>query len=108
MSGPCVKTRVIATLITRDGQRFVGENDCENPQDVCPRADYAFGEGYHFCWEVCEQKAHAEINAIHKAGKFACESTIYLEGHTRCCDNCQGECDELDINVIIGSPPNDH
>lgn len=33
LRGPCAKRRVVCTIILRDsGVRFVGENDCANPQ----------------------------------------------------------------------------
>ncbi len=39
MTGSCAKQVVRATIVTPDGQRFVGENDCRTPQQECPRGD---------------------------------------------------------------------
>lgn len=105
MRGPCIKQRVFATLISPEGFRFYGENDCANPQTICPRSGMGPSIGYHLCWEVCEQESHAEVSAIKKAGSFARGSTIYVEGHNYICDNCLHTCSELNINVLIGIPP---
>lgn len=105
MTGPCAKQRVIATVVTIDGERFVGENDCENPQDVCPRAGMATGEGYHLCHEICRQTGHAEINALKAAAGKASGATIYIEGHTYACAACKGACQAAGARIVIGSPP---
>lgn len=56
----CAKTIVIATL--HAGKRsFLGVNYCHTPQQVCPRLP---GEGYEKCHTVCNQVAHAEVDAI--------------------------------------------
>jgi deoxycytidylate deaminase len=101
----CAKQTVTATIITADGQRFVGTNFARNPQDACPRADMPSGVGYHMCAEICQQPAHAEVNAIRHAGDLARGAILYLEGHSYACPDCQQACDHAGIRQIIVSPP---
>lgn len=106
MKGPCVKQRVIATIITLSGKRFVGENDCANPQTVCPRAGMKTGEGYHLCSSICKQTGHAEENALKAAGRKAFGATIYIQGHSYACEPCKRACaKEGVVSLIIGNPP---
>lgn len=105
-AGPCVKQTVTATIITTDGERFVGTNDCLNPQTVCPRAGMPTGVGYELCQTVCRQTAHAEVNAINKARSRAKGGVLYLEGHTYACEPCKQACADAGIaEIIIGPPP---
>lgn len=107
MNGPCKKQIVTATIVTADGRRFVGTNDCETPQEVCPRADMPSGVGYELCKSVCNQTGHAEINALRAAGPGLSDATLYLEGHTYACDHCKEMCKSCGIKeIIIGPPPN--
>ena len=101
MNGPCAKQRVIAVIITPDGERFSGENFCENPQIICPRGDMPSGIGYHLCKEVCNQKSHAEISAISAAGEKAKDSTLFLYGHTYACESCKKAADVAGILKIV-------
>lgn len=89
--GPCAKQTVTATIVTSAGERFVGTNDCANPQTSCPRdaAGMKTGEGYHLCGEVCQQTDHAEINALRAAGEKARDGVMYIEGHTYACEPCR-------------------
>jgi deoxycytidylate deaminase len=89
--GPCAKQTVTATIVTPTGERFVGTNDCANPQTTCPRDVYGYktGEGYHLCEEVCRQTGHAEVNALRAAGEKARGATMHIEGHTYACGPCQ-------------------
>lgn len=104
MRGPCVKQRVIATIIATCGEEFVGENDCDNAQSVCPRAGMASGVGYHLCREVCRQGSHAEIAALKKAGPKARGATLHLRGHTYVCDDCQAALDAAGVaKTVIGT-----
>lgn len=84
----CAKTTVRCTLVTPDGQRFVGSNWCASPQPVCPRAP---GEDYQKCKTVCRQQGHAEVDALRLAGDAAKGAHAYVEGHTYACQNCQEE-----------------
>lgn len=88
MRGPCAKRRVVC-LITASaaagGHDFRGENDCANPQPVCPRQP---GEGYEKCQSVCQQAGHAEIEAVRKAGDHAKGATAELWGHYWMCEPC--------------------
>ena len=105
MSGPCVKQTVKATVIALDGSVFVATNHCNNPQAVCPRAHLPTGVGYELCKSVCDQPAHAEVNAIAAAGAKAQGAKLYLEGHTYACDNCQANAKAAGIaEIVIGAP----
>lgn len=104
-SGPCVKQTVTATLIAKSGKRYVATNHCDNPQTVCPRGDMPTGVGYHLCREICQQKAHAEVNAITLAGADAMGAKIYLEGHTYACEPCKVAAANVGAEIIVASPP---
>ena len=96
----CVKQTVIALLIAVDGEHFVGSNWCITPQNKCPRENSKSGEDYEFCRSVCNQSSHAEVDACHKAGKKAKGATLYLIGHTYCCDNCKKVMREHGVKTI--------
>lgn len=107
MIGPCTKQTVTATIVTPEGERFVGTNYVRNAQPVCPRADMPTGVGYELCRTVCDQSGHAEPNAILEAGEKARGATLYIEGHTYACEPCKAACAAAGIvDIIIGSPPN--
>ena len=84
--GKCAKATIRCTLVTAKWKIFVGENWCENPQDVCPRK---IGVGYEKCKDICQQVGHAEQVAVMLAGDEAKGSRAYLEGHTYACMDCQ-------------------
>ena len=103
--GPCAKTTVRCTLVTPEGERFVGENWCANPQDKCPRAP---GEGYEKCITICQQEGHAEIVALRVAGTKAVGSRAYIEGHTYACMNCQHGLFAAGVrSLTVGAPTDD-
>lgn len=105
-SGPCVKQTVVATVVDIKGRHFVGTNHCMRPQATCARAGMPSGGGYHLCREVCQQPAHAEINAINLAGKATIGATLYLQGHTYACESCTDAARRAGISeIIIGPPP---
>lgn len=106
-SGPCVKQTVTATIVTVDGARFVGTNHCLAPQATCARAGLATGVGYHLCREICQQPAHAEVNAaIAAAGHDIRGATLYLEGHTYACEPCKETARSYGVyQIVIGAPP---
>ena len=99
---PCFKREVCAVLITEKGEISVGQNIIYNKEVMdCPRAK---GEGYYKCTSVCQQKGHAETEAIRKAieARHNIENAnLYLMGHYRICGPCKAACDEHNINVII-------
>jgi deoxycytidylate deaminase len=102
--GPCAKTKVKCTIITRDGERFVGENLCGNAQSVCPRLP---GEGYEKCKSICQTIGHAEEVALIKAGSKAKGARAYIEGHTWACQSCQILMFSKGIEAFtVGVPPN--
>ena len=106
MNGPCVKQTVTATIITPSGERFVGTNYCRNAQATCPRAGLPTGVGYELCRDICDQPAHAEINALAAAGEKACGATLFLEGHTYACQPCIHGCDAAGIvQMLVGVKP---
>ncbi|WP_162939460.1 hypothetical protein [Neorhizobium sp. NCHU2750] len=96
---------MIATIVTPDGASFIGENDCLDAQEICPREGMATGEGYHLCKEVCQQVGHAEIVALAKAGDRARGSSIYLQGHTYICDACKEACRAAGISEMFVCAP---
>lgn len=103
--GPCVKQTVTATIVTPAGARFVGTNFCRNAQAVCPRADMPTGVGYELCKSICDQPAHAEVNAIAEAGESARGAILFLEGHTYACATCTAAATAAGISeIVIGAP----
>lgn len=102
MNGPCAKATVRCTLVTPEGEHIVGENECANPQAVCPRSP---GEGYEKCVSICQQLGHAEVVAVAKAGSKARGARAYIEGHTYACMNCQHALFGAGVRSIsVGAP----
>lgn len=95
----CAKQTTIAIIVNGD-QFWVGSNWCKNPQNECPRKDMPTGQGYELCQSVCQQNAHAEVDACMKAGKDADGGTLYLIGHYYCCDDCKDVMEEYGIKDI--------
>jgi len=105
MEGKCVKQETIA-IIENNGQYWIGSNWCNNSQDECPRVGMKTGEGYELCESICKQNSHAEVDACYTAGRDAYGGTLYLLGHTYCCDNCKQVMNKFGIKeVIIGKIP---
>lgn len=101
--GPCAKKRVVFTLVTRDGDRFVGTNDCLTPVAVCPREP---GEGYDLCVICCSQPGHAEVVALELAGDRARGAVGFLEGIDHVCDHCQAALDPAGVMAVVyGAAP---
>lgn len=104
--GPCAKQVTRATVVALNGRRFVGENDCANPQTKCARAGMPTGVGYDLCLSVCVQTSHAEVAAVARAGDEARGATIYIEGHYYACGSCMQACKDAGIaEIIFSSPP---
>jgi deoxycytidylate deaminase len=101
----CAKLTTRATIVAPDGQRFVGTNWVRNPQTTCPREGMPTGVGYELCKSVCDQPAHAEVNACLSAGDGARGGTLYLEGHYYACDDCKRVAAEHGVKIVIGAPP---
>ena len=107
-SGPCVKQTVTATIVAANGDRFIATNHCMNPQKKCPRGDMPTGVGYELCKSICQQTAHAEVNAVSFAGEAARGATLYLEGHTYACESCKTSVRSAGIErLIVGAAPSD-
>lgn len=92
MRGPCAKRRVQCLIKPVGMAGIVGENDCANPQKVCPRAP---GEGYEKCKSVCQQAGHAEIVALKRAEQWVGDAggtldgaKAFLRGHYWICEPC--------------------
>jgi deoxycytidylate deaminase len=104
--GPCAKRRVICT-ITYGGspEEFVrGENDCANPQAVCPRLP---GEGYEKCRSICHQAGHAEIQAVESAREQRIDltgATAIVTGHYWICEPCGAALREAGVGQVIIVP----
>lgn len=100
--GPCAKKAVRFTLVTRGGLRFIGTNECRNPQTTCSRLP---GEGYEKCRSICAQPAHAEVAALERAGRRAMGAIGFLEGIDHVCPECQAALDAAGVrSVVFGSP----
>lgn len=87
--GPCAKVQVTCTLTFSDGARFTGRNDCDAPQQTCPRLP---GEGYEKCKTICKQLGHAEqvaADLAEAAGKNLAGARALIVGHTYACRECQ-------------------
>jgi deoxycytidylate deaminase len=102
MSGRCAKRHVEATLITASGRMYHGTNACENPQVRCPRE---VGEGYEKCKSICQQGAHAEINALNAAvaaeGTYvAIDADVVVYGHYYGCEHCSRTLAEAGVRRI--------
>jgi deoxycytidylate deaminase len=103
--GPCAKQTVTATIVAVDGIHYTATNHCLTPQAVCPRQGMVTGQGYELCRRICNQPAHAEINAIERAGAKARGGVLFLVGHTYACEACTVAATEAGIvKIIIGAP----
>lgn len=105
---PCLKQVVKATVVSQDGSRFEGTNFVRVKVSECPRKDLPTGMGYILCREICQQSAHAEINALALAGEKAQGALLYVEGHHYACSDCQEAARRAGIKqIIFGKPSND-
>ena len=93
--GACLKQPVHAMLkVLKNGEQFYGSNEMySSPGKSCPREDLNLptGEGYNLCKERCNQKFHAEYEAVERALSSDADlrgSTMYLTGHHYCCEKC--------------------
>lgn len=105
--GPCAKQTVTATIIAPDGRKWVGTNECSNPQKVCPRGNMPSGAGYWMCRDICQQEMHAEKAALRAAaGKDLTGGVLYLDGHTYLCGPCEVALADAGVSrVIFGVAP---
>ena len=95
----CAKQKTTA-IVVNGGNAWVGTNECDNPQEVCPKIGMKTGKGYLICKKVCGQKNHAEASACIKAGQGARGATLYLIGHYYACDSCKSIMDEYGIKEV--------
>lgn len=93
----CAKKVVVCWLFTPTGEVYRGENWCQHPQRTCPRDP---GEGYEKCWSVCGQVAHAEVDALMKAGDRARGATAIVQ-HKRVCDHCLAALAAAGVTTVI-------
>jgi len=96
----CAKQLTMAVIVSGLNY-YVGSNWCKTPQIECPRKDMPSGVGYKLCQTICHQPNHAEIDACINAGIMAKGATLYLIGHTYCCDNCKKIMKRYGIKNII-------
>ena len=102
-SGPCAKTHVKCTIVSRTGKRYIGTNSCRNSQRNCPRLP---GEDYTKCHTICQTDGHAEEVALRLAGDDTKGSWVFIEGHEWCCQNCQKLLWDAGVMCItVGQPP---
>lgn len=103
----CAKARVTCRIITLDGQEFHGNNDCNNPQQVCPRiAAGSVRDDYALCKQVCEQVGHAEAAALAAAGRAQVPvvgATAYVTHH-RVCGRCEAALKARGVARIVCDP----
>lgn len=98
----CAKATVRCTIVAPNGDHFVGENSCANPQPVCPRKP---GEDYTKCTTICRQDGHAEIVALRLAGPAAFGARAFLEQHSYACRNCQEALFRAGVDALsLGAP----
>lgn len=101
----CSKQTVIAMI---EEDNLFGSNNVKKKFSICPRDEmnFASGTGYHICKEKCndnQEHEHAEISLIKEAKKRGISlknKTIYLLGHTYCCENCLKELKESGVSMI--------
>ena len=87
------KKQSTGAVVVQQGKIISSGCNAGKKVETCPRETkkYKTGEGYHLCKEVCNQKAHAEIDAINNAISSQAETNganLYLYGHWWCCKNC--------------------
>jgi deoxycytidylate deaminase len=98
----CKKQTTVAVIMKEQQFISIGFNEINADISECPRKGMKTGEGYELCKSVCKQNNHAEVNACLNAGEQAKGATLYLIGHTYCCDNCKKVMEEHGIvNVVI-------
>jgi deoxycytidylate deaminase len=86
----------------------IGTNEIHNNQITeCPRKGMKSGEGYDLCKTACQQGHHAEVDACLKAGEEAEGATLYLIGHTYCCDSCKQVMEDHGIKRVVISGDGD-
>lgn len=103
---PCLKQSVKALIVTLKGDQVFGSNHINNIVSSCPRVEQGCktGEGYHLCKEVCNQGAHAEVDAINQAQNQNLDikgGILYLVNHYYCCDNCLSSMKEAKLSKAI-------
>jgi deoxycytidylate deaminase len=102
MVNQCKKQTTLAIIMKDNKLISIGINEIKAEVIECPRMGLPSGVGYELCKSICNQKYHAEVDACVKAGEMAKGATLYLIGHTYCCDNCKKTMDEYGIaNVIV-------
>jgi deoxycytidylate deaminase len=101
----CAKQEVIAVIVNGENYWY-GSNWCAVPQQTCPRGDLPSGVGYDRCINICKQSGHAEMDALAKAGNNAKGATVYIIGHTYCCDDCKKALMDAGVkDIIVGRLP---
>jgi len=94
----CAKKKVECVIVAPRGESFVGENSCNNPQEVCPRLP---GEGYEKCKSICDQPDHAETAALKLAGGKVEGGVAYIYGIDHLCKDCQQTLVQAGIKTFV-------
>ena len=104
MRGPCAKKVVTCWITTKWGEGFYGENDCAEPQKVCPRLP---NEDYLKCRIICKQSGHAEQMALQAAGEKAKGASADIYGIDNVCKSCQTALFDAGVKSITIWNPNE-
>lgn len=104
MRGPCAKKVVKCRIHAIDGGVFYGENDCAEPQKVCPRQP---NEDYLKCRIICKQSGHAEQMALQAAGEKARGAKAFIHGIDNVCKSCQTALFDAGVRSITIWNPNE-
>lgn len=109
VANPCLKQSVKALIVTLQGEQIFGSNHINNIITSCPRVEQGCktGEGYQLCKDICNQGAHAEVDAIIQAQKQNISitgGTLYLVNHYYCCENCLSSMKEAKLSraIVLG------
>lgn len=97
----CAKRRVVCYIVTPTGGYARGENSCRNPQPTCPRLP---GEGYEKCRTICNQRGHAEVEALTQAKEHSLllkDATATIYGHWYACTDCSERLRDAGISRLI-------
>lgn len=100
--GPCAKRQVRCAIYPKGYAPIAGENECANPQAVCPREP---GEGYEKCKTICKQQGHAEIVALERARQWGAEdlqgARAVIMGHYWICEDCGRALRDAGITEVV-------
>ena len=76
-SSNCVKQSVTAVIKSVKGELYIGQNNCNNPQEICPRVGMKTGEGYNLC-KTIKTLPGLMRNAKDYMNNFSVENNLIL------------------------------